>query len=86
MRKIAIIGAGSIVFCKTLMLDIMATKGLEDSLFALMAPSMRNISKVNDFANRVIKENDLPTEVFTTTNIREALKEADYVISTFQVG
>ena len=86
MRKVAIIGAGSIVFCKTLMLDIMATNGLEDTTFALMAPSERNISKVNDFANRVIRENGLPTEVYTTTNSREALKGADYVISTFQVG
>ncbi|HOT05877.1 MAG TPA: hypothetical protein PK171_06530, partial [Atribacter sp.] len=74
MRKVAIIGAGSIVFCKTLMLDIMATNGLEDTTFALMAPSERNISKVNDFANRVIRENGLPTEVYTTTNSREALK------------
>jgi alpha-galactosidase len=38
MAKVAIIGAGSIVFCKTLMLDIMATPGLEGSEFALMAP------------------------------------------------
>ncbi len=40
MNKVAIIGAGSIVFCKTLMLDILATPGLEDTEFALMAPSM----------------------------------------------
>ena len=39
MAKVAIIGAGSIVFCKTLMLDILATPGLEDTEFALMAPS-----------------------------------------------
>ncbi|MDK2896039.1 MAG: alpha-galactosidase [Candidatus Atribacteria bacterium] len=86
MRKIAIIGAGSIVFCKTLMLDIMATDGLQDTLFALMAPSKRNTPKVEAFANRVIKENDLPTEVYTTTDRRDALKGTDYVISTFQVG
>jgi len=86
MRKVAIIGAGSIVFCKTLMLDIMATDGLQDTLFALMAPSTRNTSKVEAFANRVIQKNDLPAEVYTTTDRREALKGANYVISTFQVG
>ncbi len=37
MAKVAIIGAGSVVFCKTLILDILATKGLEDTEFALMA-------------------------------------------------
>ncbi len=35
-QKIAMIGAGSIVFCKTLMSDIMATPALADSEFALM--------------------------------------------------
>ena len=59
MRKVAIIGAGSIVFCKTLMLDIMATEGLEDTEFALMAPSTRNTSKVEEFINKVIQENGL---------------------------
>ena len=33
-RKIAVIGAGSIIFCKTLILDILATPGLEDTEFA----------------------------------------------------
>jgi len=38
-RKIAMIGAGSRVFCKTLMSDIMATPPLADSEFALMSPT-----------------------------------------------
>ncbi|MCP4402130.1 MAG: alpha-glucosidase/alpha-galactosidase, partial [bacterium] len=86
MRKVAIIGAGSIVFCKTLMLDIMATEGLEDTEFALMAPSTRNTSKVEEFIHKVIQANDLPAKVWVTTDRREALQNADYVISTFQVG
>ena len=36
MAKIAIIGAGSVIFCKTLMMDIMATKALQDSTIVLM--------------------------------------------------
>ena len=36
MRKISIIGAGSIVFCKTLILDVLVTPGLEDTTFCLM--------------------------------------------------
>lgn len=56
MRKIAIIGAGSIVFCKTLVLDIMNTPSLRDSQFALMAPSTRNTSQVEAFLNKVIKK------------------------------
>lgn len=86
MAKVAIIGAGSIVFCKTLMLDILATPGLEGTEFALMAPTTRRTSQVEAFANRVIKTNGLPASVWKTTDRREALQGADYVIATFQVG
>jgi len=86
MPKVAIIGAGSIVFCKTLMLDILATPGLEDTEFALMAPSTTRTSQVEAFARRVIQANGLPAQVWITTDRREALRDADYVIATFQVG
>jgi alpha-galactosidase len=86
MSKVAIIGAGSIIFCKTLMLDILATPGLEGTEFALMAPSTRRTAQVEAFAQRVIQQNHLPAKVWATTDRRAALKGADYVIATFQVG
>jgi len=86
MAKIAIIGAGSIIFCKTLILDVLATKGLENSEFALMAPSTKRTPQVERFVNRVIKANSLPAKVWVTTDRREAVRDADYVITTFQVG
>jgi len=36
--KIAMIGAGSVVFCKTLLSDMMATPALAGAEFALMNP------------------------------------------------
>ncbi len=86
MRKIAIIGAGSIIFCKTLIQDVLATKGLEDTEFALMAPSTKRTPQVERFVNRVIAENNLPAKVYVTTDRRDAVKDADYIIATFQVG
>jgi len=86
MPKVAIIGAGSIVFCKTLMLDIMATEGLENTEFALMAPSTKRTPQVERFAKRVIEANELPAKVYITTDRKEAVKDADYIIATFQVG
>ena len=35
---------------------------------------------------RVIEANDLPADVWITTDQREAVQGADYVITTFQVG
>jgi alpha-galactosidase len=86
MAQVTIVGAGSIVFCKTLMLDILATPGLEDTEFVLMAPSTRRTPQVERFINRVIEANGLPARVSITTNRREAVANADYVITTFQVG
>jgi alpha-galactosidase len=86
VAKVAIIGAGSIIFCKTLILDILVTEGLEDTEFALMAPSTRRTPYVEGFVKKVIEANDLPASVWVTTDQREAVKDADYVITTFQVG
>ena len=86
MAKVAIIGAGSIVFCQTLMLDILGAPGLEGTEFALMAPSTNRTAQVEAFAKRVIADNKLPAKVWKTTDRRAALDGADYVIATFQVG
>lgn len=86
MKKIAIIGAGSVVFCKTLILDLLATPGLDDLQFALMAPSTRKTSHVAGYIERVIRENGLPDSVSVTTDRRDALRNADYVIATLQIG
>lgn len=86
MARVTIVGAGSIVFCKTLILDILATAGLSDTEFVLMAPSRRRTPQVERFVKRVIEANGLPARVSVTTDLREALTGADYVIATLQVG
>jgi len=84
--KIAIIGAGSVVFCKTLVLDVLATPGLEETEFALMAPSRRRTPHVLAYVQRLIEANGLPARAWITTDRREALRGADVVLATFQIG
>ncbi len=86
MPKIAMIGAGSIVFCKTLMMDILATPALRDSEFRLMSRTMPKLERVKRFADRVIKDNNLNASVTVTLDRDEALKDADYVIVMLQIG
>ena len=85
-RKIAMIGAGSMVFCKTLMSDIMATPALSDSEFALMSPTETKLRRMETFAKRMIKDNGLKASVWATTNRQEAIKNADFVVVMVQVG
>ena len=84
--KIAIIGAGSITFCKTLILDIVQIKGIGHVEFALMAPSTRHTNDVKRFFERVKAENNLDADAYITTDQRDALTGADYVIATLSVG
>jgi len=86
MPRIAMIGAGSVIFCKTLMMDIMATEELQDSEFALMDPAETRLRKMEAFAKDVIRENNLPSKVEATTDRRKALDGADYVVNMIQVG
>jgi alpha-galactosidase len=86
MPKIAMIGAGSIVFCKTLMMDILATPVLRNSEFRLMSRTMPKLKRMKRFADRVITDNEVDAKVSVTLDRREALTGADYVIAMLQIG
>jgi len=85
-RRIAMIGAGSVVFCKTLMSDIMATPALYDSAFVLMSPTESKLRRMEAFGRRMIQANGLNASVWATTNRQEAIRDADFVVVMIQVG
>ncbi len=85
-KKIAMIGAGSVVFCKMLMSDIMATPALEGSEFALMSRTEPKLRRMEEFGRRMLKDNGIKGEVWATLDRREALKDADFVVVMVQVG
>jgi len=86
MAKIAMIGAGSLIFSGTLAIDILATEALKGSELRLMSRTRPKLDRMEAFLNRVIRENRLPARVWSTLDRREALQDADYVIVMIQVG
>lgn len=86
MPKIALLGAGSLIFCKTLINDFLATPALRDSELCLMSITRPKLDKMEAFVRRMIAENHTQTKVWSTLDRREALKDADYVIVMIQVG
>jgi len=86
MAKIAMIGAGSLVFCKTLMSDFLATPALAGSEYRLMAQTRTRLDKMESFVNRMIKDNGIDATIVSTIDRREALKDADYVVVMIQSG
>jgi alpha-galactosidase len=85
-HKIAMIGAGSVVFCKTLVADILATPALAGSEFALMSPTETKLRRMEGFVNRMIADNGLPATAWATTDRRDAIRDADFVVVMIQVG
>src|SRR5512142_2948380 len=85
-KKIAMIGAGSVVFCKTLMSDIMATPALAGSQFALMSRSEPKLRRMEEFGRRMLADNGVAGEVWATLDRREAIRDADFVVVMIQVG
>lgn len=84
--KIAMIGAGSIGFTRKLLSDILAIPELNDTHFAFMDISESNLDMIAQLAQRDIQANELPASISTHTDQREAITDADYVISTIRQG
>ena len=84
--KIALIGAGSIVFCKTLLNDMFATPALKGAHYSLMGPTMWKLEKMKAYADQIIEKNSLDVKVSCTTDRRQALENAKYVILMFMIG
>ncbi|MGQ9662276.1 MAG: family 4 glycosyl hydrolase [Kiritimatiellia bacterium] len=63
MAKIAMIGAASFIFGKTLMSDFLATPALRGSEYRLMARTHRRPDKMYPFVQRMIRDNGLDMRV-----------------------
>ena len=86
MPKIAMIGAGSLVFCKTLSMDILSAPELEGSEICLMSKTRPKLDAMEAFLKRVVETNGLGAKIWSTLDRRAALEGADYVINMIQVG
>jgi alpha-galactosidase len=84
--KIAMIGAGSIVFCKTLMSDLMATPALAGAEFALMSRTEPKLRSMEEFGRRMLRDNGVAGSVWATLDRREAIRGADFVVVMIQIG
>ncbi len=86
MANITLIGAGSYVFTRNLCNDILLTPALQDSAITLMDIDPVRLVWARDLVQALIDQRKLKATVMTTTDRREAVMGADYVITTFQQG
>ena len=86
MPKIAFLGAGSTVFAKNLLTDILALPELASSTIALFDIDPERLSTSEVVAGRTAEALRAHPRIEATTDRRSALDGADYAIAMFQVG
>jgi len=84
--KVAFIGAGSIGFTRSLLRDLLSVPEFRDIRVAFTDINERNLEMVRMLCQRDIDENGLNIRIEATTDRREALKDAKYVLNTIRVG
>ena len=84
--KIAIIGAGGVVFPLRLMGDFLSFPALRGATFALMDLDLGRAERTATAARDLAAHYAFPARIEATDDQRAALTGADYVVVTFQVG
>ncbi len=86
MPKIAFIGAGSMVFAKNLVGDILSFEALQDSTISLMDIDEHRLAQTTAVAEQLVESGRVDATIESTTDRREAIADADYVLNMINVG
>ncbi len=86
MTKITLVGAGSQVFTRNLCSDILLAPALQDSTLALMDIDPVRLERSRRLIETLVARRGLSARVVATLDRREAVRDAKYVITTFQQG
>jgi alpha-galactosidase len=86
MVRIAMIGAGSVEFCMRLVKDILCYESLSDARIILMDVDAKRVETTRRVLAHLRAQNGLDCTFSATTDRREALKGADFVITMVSVG
>ncbi len=86
MTKLTIIGAGSTVFTKNIVLDLLTIEKFKNIEIALMDIDINRLNITYELLKRISKKINTFPLITKHTNRKEALKNADFVQTTIQVG
>ena len=84
--KVAIIGAGSTVFMRNIVRDILHKPALQDAVIALQDIDVKRLAESHLVADKLVAAMKVSATIVSTENRREALEGADVVMTVFQVG
>ena len=86
MTKLTIIGAGSTVFTKNIVVDLLTIEQFKSIEIALMDIDQNRLIKTKEVLEIIAKKMGTTPKISMHTNRRESLLDADFVQTTIQVG
>src|SRR5579875_3054403 len=86
MPYITILGAGSTVFARQLMTDILYIEGLDEGCFALVDIDEARLDLARQIAERLVAKSGKRWSVRASTKRRELLAGSDFLINTIEVA
>jgi len=86
LPKISLIGAGSVVFARRLLQDIVCVPELSDSTVSLMDTDADRLELMGKFAKKLTRDTGTNIAIETTDDRRDSLRDSDYVLTTIRVG
>jgi alpha-galactosidase len=84
--RIAFIGAGSTVFMKNIIGDVLQRPALAGATVALMDINAERLAESETVARKIISTLGVKAKVETYFNQRKALEKANFVVVAFQIG
>ena len=84
--RIAFIGAGSTVFMKNIISDVLQRPATSGATIALMDINKQRLDESEIVAGKIISALGVKAKLETHTNQRKALEKADFVVVAFQIG
>ena len=86
MPKVTLVGAGSAVFARQIITDILAVEGLDRGIFALVDIDPVRLDLARRIAERLIELTGKDWTVEASTERLDVLKGTDYVVNSIEVA
>ncbi len=86
MTKITFMGAGSTVFARQLMTDVLCMEGLDKGTFALVDIDAGRLELAHEIAEQLVKHSGKQWDVQSSIRRRDVLAGSDFVINTIEVA
>src|ERR1700738_476505 len=86
MPKVTMIGAGSAVFARQIITDILAVDGLDQGVFALVDIDAERLELARQIAERLVDLSGKSWSVEVSTDRREVLSGSNYIVNSIEVA